>query len=47
MSTKRDPNPRHKNPEDLSIVVEEEEVNSIQGNIQGVEGNMDDRGISR
>ena len=46
MSNKIYPNPRHKNPEDL-FIVGEDEVNSIQWNIRGVEGSMDDRRISR
>ena len=42
MSPKIDPNPRHKNPKDIFIVFEEEVI-SIQGNLQGVEENMDDK----
>ena len=46
MSPKKYPTPKHKNPDDF-FIVGEEEVSSIQGNIRGEEGSMDDGGISR
>ena len=46
MSPKRGSNPKHKKSKDL-FIVEEEEVNSIQGEIQGERGSMDDWVLSR